>query len=90
MGPAAQRSRQQRVTPEAVAENGVEPGAEARRAGRGDRDGHERARDEHGGGGETSSPFSPEQVYERRESGVEGGLLDQHGDSGQRAGADET
>src|SRR5437588_379657 len=50
----------------------------------------ERAGNEHGGRYETAAPFAPEQIHDRREAGIEGGLLDQQGDPGQRTGPGET
>ena len=90
VGPTGRRSRHDRVAVEAVAQDGVEPIAQPRRAGGGDRDGHERARDKHGNGHETALPLTPEQVHDRREPGIEGGLLDEKGAPGQRTGAGES
>jgi len=79
-----------RVAIEAVADDRVEPGAQPRCAGRCDRDRHEGAGNENGGGRESAPPFAPEKVDDGRQAGVEGGLLDQHGDPGQHTSAGQT
>ena len=90
VGPPAQRSRQERVAVEAVADDRVEPGAQPRCAGRGDRDGHEGAGNENGRRARVRASVRAKQVDDGRQAGVEGGLLDQHRDPGQHTRPDET
>ena len=75
---------------EAVTDDRVEPVAQAGRAHGRDRDRDERAAHEHGHGRKSAPALAPEQVHDGSQPGVEGRLLDQQRDPGQRAGSGET